>query len=414
MKGFNWNPVFNLVIKIKNDYIESFGKIDIVDFERWITRLDKEEYKKVFDHLKVKQFNNFIIVRYGMDEMHESMWTDTESVFRECRSVVIDIFNEQLVLVPFRKFFNLNEVEENKFERIENEIKNAKSVEITDKLDGSMQSARYYNGDIFLSGSMALDKKSSWRLSDGYNKLTQKHKTLIAENTEYTFIFEYISIKDAHVVAYSLEQEGMYLIGMRNVYTGKQLSYKEIKDFAIKYDVPMTKIEDRSFDDIVYESKRFKSTEKEGWVLNIDGHMIKLKCDDYVQLHRVLNKFSSVNTVIKSIADGTYDDLLSKVPENYTGRIRKISRLIYEYMKNINEAIDHYYIKAPKEDKKEYMVWVTNNCPKEIQGYLRQEYLKKEYHALKTCFANSIKYKKISEMGLEDKYLALFEDLEEA
>lgn len=414
MKGFNWNQVFNLVIKIKNDYIESFGKIDIVDFERWITRLDKEEYNKVFIHLKVKQFNNFIIIRYGMDEMHESMWTDTESVFRECRSVVIDIFNEQLVLVPFRKFFNLNEVEENKFERIETEIKNAKSVEITDKLDGSMQSARYYNGDIFLSGSMALDRNSSWRLNDGYNKLTQNHKTMIAENAEYTFIFEYISIKDAHVVAYSLEQEGMYLIGMRNVYTGKQLSYKEVKDFAIKYDVPMTKIEDRSFDDIVYDSKRFKSTEKEGWVLNIDGHMIKLKCDDYVQLHRVLNKFSSVNTVIKSIADGTYDDLLSKVPENYTGRIRKIARLIYEYMKNINEAIDHYYLKAPVNDKKEYMVWVTNNCPKEIQGYLRQKYLKKEYHALKTCFANSIKYKKISEMGLEDKYFALFEDLEEA
>lgn len=62
MKGFNWNPVFNLVIKIKNDYVKSFGKIDIVDFERWITRLDKEEYNKVFDHLKVKQFNNFIII----------------------------------------------------------------------------------------------------------------------------------------------------------------------------------------------------------------------------------------------------------------------------------------------------------------------------------------------------------------
>ena len=349
-----------------------------------------------------------------MDEMHESMWTDTESVFRECRSVVIDIINEQLVLVPFRKFFNLNEVEENKFERIETEIKNAKSVEITDKLDGSMQSARYYNGDIFLSGSMALDRNNSWRLSDGYRKLTQNHKTMIAENAEYTFNFEYISIKDSHVVAYSIEQEGMYLIGMRNVYTGKQLSYKEVKDFAIKYDVPMTKIEDRSFDDIIYDSKRFKSTEKEGWVLNIDGHMIKLKCDDYVQLHRVLNKFSSVNTVIKSIADGTYDDLLSKVPENYTGRIRKIARLIYEYMKKINEAIDHYYLKAPVNDKKEYMVWVANNCPKEIQGYLRQKYLKKEYHALKTCFVNSIKYKKISEMGLEDKYFALFEDLEEA
>jgi CRISPR/Cas system-associated endonuclease Cas3-HD len=29
-----------------------------------------------------------------MDEMHESMWTNPESVYRECRSVVIDVVNE--------------------------------------------------------------------------------------------------------------------------------------------------------------------------------------------------------------------------------------------------------------------------------------------------------------------------------
>ncbi|WP_010245611.1 T4 RnlA family RNA ligase [Acetivibrio cellulolyticus] len=414
MGKFNWNPVFNLVMKIKNDYRETFGDLDTDEFEKWLSRLGNEEYNNVFGHLKVKQYNDFIIIRYGMDEMHESMWTDSESIFRECRSVVIDVANEQLVLAPFRKFFNLNEVEENKFESVQNEIKNAKSVEITDKLDGSMQSARYYNGDIFLSGSMALDRNSSWRLSDGYSKLTQNHKDMIVENPEYTFIFEYISVKDAHVVFYSPEDEGMYLIGMRNVFTGKQLAYKDVKSFAEKYDVPMTKIENKDFEDIIKDAKRFKSTEKEGWVLNIDGHMIKLKCDDYVQLHRVLNRFSSVNTIIKNIADGTFDDLISKVPENYLGRINQVAKLIYEYMKNTNKNIEDYYIKAPKQDRKEYMVWVTNNCPKEIQGYLRQKYLNKEYHVLKTCFMNSTKYRKLNEMGLEGTYSALFEDLEEA
>lgn len=414
MGNFNWNPVFNLVMKIKNDYRETFGELDTDEFEKWLSRLDNKEYNNIFCHLKVKQFKDFIIIRYGMDEMHESMWTDSESIFRECRSVVIDVVNEQLVLVPFRKFFNLNEVEENKFESVQNEIKNAKSVEITDKLDGSMQSARYYKGDIFLSGSMALDKNNSWRLSDGYSKLTQNHKDMIVENPEYTFIFEYISVKDAHVVYYLPEDEGMYLIGMRNVFTGKQLAYKDVKSFAERYSVPMTKIENRGFEDIIEAAKRFKSTEKEGWVLNIDGHMIKLKCDDYVQLHRVLNKFSSVNTIIKNIADGTFDDLISKVPENYTGRINQVAKLIYEYVKNTTKNIEDCYLKAPKQDRKEYMLWVTNNCPKEIQGYLRQKYLNKEYHILKTCFMNSTKYKKLNEIGLEETNSALFEELEDA
>lgn len=414
MKSYNWNPVFNLVMKIKSDYKETFGVFDTYKFEEWLLRLAKKEYNDIFCHLKVNQHKHFILIRYGMDEMHESMWTDSRSIFRECRSVVIDIVNEHLVLAPFRKFFNLNEVEENKIENIQNKIKSTKSIEITDKLDGSMQCARYYDGDIFISGSMALDRSNSWRLEDGYAKLTENHRAMIAENSDYTFIFEYISIKDVHVVVYSPDQEGMYLIGMRNVFTGRQLPYKEVLDYASRFGVPMTKIENRCFEEVMQDVKRFKSSEKEGWVLNIDGHMIKLKCDDYVELHRVLNRFSSINTIIRNIADGTYDDLISKVPENYRERINRAAKIIYDYMKNMNERIEAYFNKAPKEDRKEYMIWVTNNCPKEIQGFLRQKYLKEEYHVLKTCYANSTKYKKINEMGLEQTYTALFADLEEA
>ncbi len=413
MSVYNWNPVFNLVMQIKSDYREKFGSIDTIKFEDWLSRLANKEYYKIFCHLKVKQHNNFILIRYGMDEMHESMWTNPESVYRECRSVVIDVVNEQLVLAPFRKFFNLSEVEENKLENILNKIESAKSIEITDKLDGSMQNARYYDGNIFISGSMALDRNSSWRLEDGYSRLTKSHKKMISENPDFTFVFEYISIKDAHVVNYLPEQEGMYLIGMRNVFTGKQLSYKEVQSYASMYGVPMTKIENRCFEEIMQDVKRLKSSEKEGWVLNIDGHMIKLKCDDYVELHRVLNKFSSVNIIIKSIADSMYDDLISKVPDNYKEKLNRVAKVIYEYMQSMNEKIEDYYSKAPKEDRKEYMIWVTENCPKEIQGYLRQKYLNGEYHVLKTCYVNSTKYRKINEMALEPTCAALFADLEE-
>ncbi len=412
MSIYNWNPVFNLAMQIKSDYKDKFGSIDTVRFEDWLSRLDNKEYNNIFCHLKVKQHNNFILIRYSMDEMHESMWTNPESIYRECRSIVIDVVNEQLVIAPFRKFFNLNEVEENKLENVLNEIKNAKSIEITDKLDGSMQNARYYNGEIYISGSMAIDRNSSWRLEDGYSKLTEYHKKMIIDNPNFTFIFEYISIKDAHVVNYLPEQEDMYLIGMRNVLTGRQLSYNEVQQYASMYKVPMTKIENRSFEEIMQDVKRLKSSEKEGWVLNIDGHMIKIKCDDYVNLHRALSKFSSVNAIIKSIADGMYDDLISKVPYNYKQRINCVARLIYDYMKNMNQKIEAYYSIAPKEDKKVYMIWVTENCPKEVQGYLRQKYLNGEYHVLKTCYVNSIKYKKISEMGLEQTYAALFDGLE--
>jgi len=401
MKKYDWNPVFNLVLKIKNDYIQTFGALDTMLFEEWLTRLQKKEYIDIFSHLKVRQKNNLILIRYGMDEMHESMWTDQDSVYRECRSVVINIEKEELVVVPFRKFFNINEVEENSLSNIIDKINNAKSVEITDKLDGSMQSVRYYNDEIFISGSMAIDIESSWRLEDGFSKLTDGHRRMICDHPEYTFIFEYISIRDSHVVAYTKDQEGMYLIGIRNVYTGEQLSYKDVSEYANKYNILMTRIEKRSFEEILQDITKYRSSEKEGWVVNIDGHMVKIKCDDYVQLHRVLNKFSSINTVIKAIADNTYDDLLSKLPDNYRDRINTIAAIIFDYIRKTNEKIEEYYENAPKEDKKEYMVWVTDNCPVDIRGYLRQKYLNVDYNILKTSYVRSTRYKKANEMGID-------------
>jgi hypothetical protein len=235
-----------------------------------------------------------------------------------------------------------------------------------------------------MSGSMALDFSNSWRLDDGYKKLTDNHKNMISQNSQYTFIFEYISLNDAHVVQYKKEHEGMHLIGIRCVLTGKQLSYKEVKSYADKYNVPMTKIENKSFSEIIEEAAKLKSNEKEGWVLNIDGHMIKLKCDDYVKLHRVLNKISSINVIIQNIADGTYDDLISKIPENYKDRVNSVAGRIFAYVKDIHEKINDCYNRAPKADKKEYMIWITQNCPKEIQGYMRQKYLKQNWHVLKS------------------------------
>ncbi|MDP4181879.1 MAG: T4 RnlA family RNA ligase [Bacillota bacterium] len=412
MSLFEWNPVFNLVMKIKHDYVKSFGSIDTYDFEKWLLKLNVNEYTEFFSCLKVKQRNNYILIRYGMDEMNSCMWSDPDSLYRECRSVVIDIEKEQLVIASFRKFFNLNEVEENSLRLIQEELKKAKSVEITDKMDGSMQCVRFYKGDIFISGTMAIDRKESWRLEDGYSKLSENYRRMIVENHEYTFIFEYISRRDSHLVIYTKEQEGMYLIGMRNVFDGRQLSYNEVKGFAVKYNIPMTSIEDKTFNEVYNSLADYKSHQKEGWVINIDGHMIKLKCDDYIQLHRVLCKVSSINAIIKSMADGTYDDLLCRIPEAYSQKVTSIFEAINDYLKRINENIEKCYLRAPKEDRKEFMIWVEENCSIEIRGYLRQKYLGKDYNILKTCYNDGVRYKKIKEIEIGKKYRYLFADLE--
>ena len=406
---YEWNKPFQLAMKIKHDYESKFGQ-DTLNFETWLEKLNNKEYNDVFECLQTNQDNNFLLIRYGLAEMQEGMWTDKDSIYRECRSLVIDLKKEQIVLAPFRKFFNLNEVEENSLENVEKELKIAKSIEITNKLDGSMQSATMYDGVIFMAGSMALNATNSWRLADGYSKLTENHKKMIKANPEYTFIFEYISIADAHVVLYKREEEGLYLLKIRNTYTGEQLSYKRTKEFADYYNVPMTKIEDRSLEEIMELSKIYKSSEKEGWVLDIDGHMVKFKCDDYIKLHKLLDKLSSVNVIIQNIADGKYDDMMAKIPDTYKNRIDKIAKIIISYKETTEKLVEDGYSKAPKYIKKDFMIWVTNNCEKRVQGYIRCKYLGIKFNVLTNTSGG---YKKLKDLGLYENYSALFADLEE-
>mgnify|MGYP001011242420 CR=1 FL=1 len=406
---FEWNKPFQVVMKIKHNYISKYG-FDTLNFETWLKKLNNLEYSNIFDCLQVNQKNEFLLIRYGIADMQESMWANPNSIYRECRSVVIDLDKEQLVLTPFKKFFNLNEIPENNIDKIIKEIELASIVEFTDKLDGSMQSVRYYNNDFFMAGSMALDINDSWRLADGYNMLLENYKQMIKENPSYTFIFEYISLKDAHVVIYDKEREGLYLIGIRNVYTGNELTYNEIKSYADKYNINMTRIENINIETVLQDMKKYKSNEKEGWVLNIDRHKIKIKCDDYVHLHRLLDKISSINVIIQNIAENRYDDLISKVPESYRDRVQKIAKKIFDYKNNTEQLINYYFKLAPKYNRKIFMLWVEEKVPIELKGYVRNMFLNKDINVLKN---NANSYKKLKELGINEDYSALFSDMED-
>jgi len=438
MKQFTWNPVYNLVIKIKNEYIERFKEIsydtysytdengarkELTCLENWIIDLNNKEYEDIISPLQINQNDKLILIRYGRysdvfggknEITNDNFWDLYNGFYQECRSIVIDIEKEEIVLSPFKKFKNLNEGVDNHIDIITDKINNAKCIEITNKLDGSMQSSRDYYGKIIMSGSQSIDVNNSWRLQDGYNMLINQsnYVQMIKDNSDYTFIFEYITLKDAHVVNYQKEDEGLYLLGMRNVYTGEQLSYCEVKTYSDKYSVPMTKIFNKTFDEVIKDTKKYKSHEMEGYVMNIDGHLLKIKCDDYVRIHKILSNISSINLIIQHIADNTFDDLVSKVPESYRQRVMKIANLVFDYIKKANQEIDNYFIKSPKENRKEFMLWVEENVPKEMLGYVKQKYLGQDYNVIKRMYGSQPKYKKLKEMGYGNNYSEIFLDME--
>ena len=400
----SWNPMFDECIKLKEDYTKYFGISLDTDFKLMIEMMKKHmlPYNEIFDQVQINQCGSMVLIRYGLHEMGRGMWEDKNSPLREARSLVFDIMTEELVLTPFRKFFNLNEVEENSIENIEKEIIECKRFEVSEKMDGSMQSYRYYNGRIIGSGSMALDPRNSFRLEEGYQLLTDNYKKMIKSIPTITFIFEYISEKDKHVVPYDYDtQKGLYLIGMRNVIDGEEYPYETIKEVSEVFNVPCCKIyQYDTLQEVLEHLNKMTVKDGEGFVLNIDGHKIKLKCEDYLQLHRL----SSPNVIIQAYAEGTIDDLYANMTplmkEKNKDIMDTIEKFMYKMKHKINMNLDEIdmmvrFDGTEEENNKKLHKFINEFVDKDVREYVRMTYLGREYNVLKS---RGGKYRKIEEI----------------
>ena len=405
----SWNPMFDECIKLKKDYFHNFGELkDNIDFKYMIEMMKKYKlsYNPIFDEVQINQYGDLVLVRYGLHEMGKGMWEDENSPLREARSLVFNLRTEEMVLTPFRKFFNLNEVWETSTEVVEVKIKYCKVFEVSEKMDGSMQSYRWYNGEIVGSGSMALDPKNSFRLEEGLEMLTENHKRMLEDFPTVTFIFEYISEKDKHVVPYDYsKKKGLYLIGARSVIDGEEYTYNVIKDLSSCYGIPCCKTyQYNTLSEVLEHLNKMTVRDGEGFVLNIDGFKLKLKCEDYLQLHRLDDKLSSPNVIIQAYAEGTIDDLYANMTPLMKEKNKDVMDTIEKFMYKMRHKIDMNLDEVntmvrldgtEEENNKKLHKFINEFVDKDVREYVRMTYLGREYNILKSRGGRYIKIEEI-------------------
>jgi phosphoribosyl-ATP pyrophosphohydrolase len=159
------------------------------------------------------------------------------------------------------------------------------------------------------------------------------------------------------------------LIGARDVNTGKHWSYKQLLVNVKLYNVKHTNIEHiYNLQDLMNNRSKYKASEKEGYVLRIlkeDGtdFFVKIKCEDYLNVHRILNSIRSDKMVIQTVINDTQDDLLSIIPNEYKEEINDKLKIIYSYINELKKLTEEAVelCKGYSDDEKERQIWITNN-----------------------------------------------------
>ena len=263
-----------------------------------------------YDEIRVINKGEYTVINYAVAFEDTFKW-DVEdphasAIRRECRGLIFDS-NGKLISRPYHKFFNAGEKEETQI----NKINLYEPHVVLEKLDGSM--------------IRPIPTADGFRLATkaGITDISEQAEKFIADKPNYsnlitycidkdsTPIFEWCSRKNRIVIDYPEDQ--LILTAIRSNKTGFYVPYSILQTLVHDLKVPLVgAVNGLSIQDINLFIQQVREYEdSEGIVLRFDnGHMIKVKADDYILKHTTKDQISQEKNVILTIINDQVDDVI--------------------------------------------------------------------------------------------------------
>lgn len=305
--------------------------------------------------VKLKEKGDLVLFNYTKKAQYERQWTPLERI---SRGLIIHRITGEIVALPFEKFFNWGE---------DGRQSKGHMVHVANKMDGSLGILYRDAGKLKIAtrGSFESDQ-ALWAT----HYLHNNNLDLWCIPNELTLLFEIIYPENKVVLDY--EEERLTLIGARNRFSGKYLSYASLHQIAMTVGldvVDMVQVNDVS--ELLAWCKEVEG--KEGWVVEFsDDLRFKFKTDWYVNRHRAISHFSP-----KRVAEwwkvGEHHTQISSLPDELYDEARAIVKDLeltyYAYLNQVNG----WYDLLQKENlptRKEQALWVKAQAPKQYDSFL--------------------------------------------
>lgn len=347
------------------------------------------------------------------DITHEGIF-ETEADYiaalrRECRGLVFAL-EGNLINRRYHKFFNVNERDETAVHAIDW----SRPHVILEKLDGSMVSPCYVNGHLRWMTKMGITDTSME--AEAFVASRPDYAELAAHYLEngFTPIFEWCSNKNRIVLDYP--EDRLVLTAMRETVSGNYLLQDALEAIGQRYGIEVVEVVavitfDHSNDELINAIRKGEGSE--GVVVRFDdGHMVKIKSDWYVRIHKVKSLLGQERDVVSLILNNELDDMLPVLPKEDVERVEKFQ---VGLMEQIRLAAWHVYqtVKQNREtmDRKTFALNYAHTFDPMLRGLVFQFWDKEcdehlTYQAivamiLKHCGSNA-SYVKVKEAFLKE------------
>lgn len=273
------------------------------------------------DEFVVAERDGYTIINYNvmMADTFPPVNTLNDAIRRECRGIIFDSVTGDILRRPFHKFFNVNEREETQ----DHLIDLSQDHVVLEKLDGSMIASFIVDGNIIWGTKMAAQEFHETVSNFVADKPEYEEFVRLCIANGVTPIFEWCSRKNRIVIDYPEDQ--LILTGMRDMINGGYYVHSAMKALAYKNEnvsIPVVK----AFN-AVDNMKQFVDyvsgiEDVEGFVMRFnDGHMAKIKCHWYLQIHKAKEAILQDRNIVELILEEHLDDIKAHLPAEDRDRL---------------------------------------------------------------------------------------------
>ena len=236
--------------------------------------------------VKAKPYpNGLTVYKYAPCVFYDNLW-NTDKRLLDARGMVLDAEGNK-VIWPFTKVFN----------RFENNTNLSLDTPVIApvKMNGFMASVTCYHDEMLVSTTGTLD-------SD-YVKLATRHleeyRDILTTLAGYaTFLFEICSSEDPHIIE---EQEGAYLIGIREHSDGRMWTEEALDNMADVIGCKRPYWIEGTFGDIVELNAKCE----------IEGYMIRLNTPEQPIIMKLKSPYYLATKFVSRMGDKKIDTMYS-------------------------------------------------------------------------------------------------------
>ncbi len=267
---------------------------------------------------------------------------------RECRGLIF-YPDGRIMSRPFHKFFNVNERDETQL----NKIDMSQPHVLMEKLDGSMIRPVMLNGHVRLGTKMGVTEVAMnaevWLAAQAdYEQKLQFLEIMMADNK--TPIFEWTSRKNQIVIDYV--DDDLILTAIRDNFTGEYVPFNRHVPFNV---VPVYGSVEGNLGDYIARAREREG--REGDIIRFaDGHMLKIKNDWYVRIHKTVDKIRFDRHIVDLILNEEIDDVLPMLPQHEADRVHDFNTKFSARLHETVVSYERYWntVVASGLDRKRY------------------------------------------------------------